>query len=123
MHPTFIFLLFLELFSFQVAGHPRHGPFEGPFQGPFHGPYHGPPRGPSPNPGPGQSSSVGKGVKTSSGTILGQPAFSRPEVSEYLGIPFAKPPVGDLRFAPPQAFTGTANVNATAFVSIQSEIH
>ena len=60
--------------------------------------------------------SVGQEIQTSSGLILGQPALSRPEVSEYLGIPFAKPPVGDFRFAAPQAYSGNGTVNATAFV-------
>ena len=60
---------------------------------------------------------VGQGVQTSSGLVVGKPASSRPAVSEYLGIPFAKPPLGDLRFAAPQAYTGSGTVNATAFVS------
>jgi len=44
-------------------------------------------------------------VKTSSGTIRGHKATGEPKVIEYLGIPFAKPPTGALRFAPPQRFT------------------
>ena len=62
------------------------------------------------------SFSVGQGVQTSSGLVLGRPALSRPEVSEYLGIPFAKPPVGELRFAAPQPYSRYGTVNATAFV-------
>ena len=60
---------------------------------------------------------VGPGVQTSSGFVLGQPASSRTQVSEYLGIPFAQPPLGNLRFAAPQAFSGTGTINATAYVS------
>ena len=60
---------------------------------------------------------VGQGIQTSSGLVLGQPASSRTQVSQYLGIPFARPPVGDLRFAAPQAFSGTGTINATAYVS------
>ena len=102
MHPTFVFLSILELFSYQVTGHPRHGPFQGPFKS-----------------HPGPDSSVGKSVATTSGLILGHSAPSRPEVSEYLGIPFAKSSVGDLRLAAPQAFIGIGDINATVFVSIQ----
>ena len=104
MHSAFIFLFLLQLVSNQVTGRPSHGPFQGPF--------------PIPPIGPGFS--VGQGVRTTSGLILGQPAPSRPEVSEYLGIPFAKPPVGDLRFAAPQALFGIGNLNATAFVSVRN---
>ena len=66
---------------------------------------------------------VGQNVKTTSGTVLGHAAKYRAQVSEYLGIPFAKPPVGELRWRAPQKFTGTANINASAFVrnSILSE--
>ena len=60
---------------------------------------------------------VGQGVQTSSGLVLGQPASSRNQVSQYLGIPFAQPPLGKLRFAAPQAFSGTGTINATAYVS------
>ena len=95
MRPASIFLVFVQHLLCHVAGHPAHGPFEGP----------------SPD------FSVGQRVETTSGLVLGQPAALRSEVSEYLGIPFAKPPVGDLRFAAPQAFIGTGNINATAFVS------
>lgn len=102
MHSPLILLFLLLLFSFQVAGHPRHGPFLSV----------------SHHLDTGPASSVGQIVNTTSGLILGQPASSRPEVSEYLGIPFAKSPVGNLRFAAPQAFTGTGIINATAFVSI-----
>jgi len=59
---------------------------------------------------------VGQGVKTSSGTVVGQQAAGSSGVSEYLGIPFAQPPIGNLRFAAPQPFTGTGTINATAFV-------
>lgn len=40
-------------------------------------------------------------VTTTNGPITGHPASNSACVMEYLGIPFAQPPVGDLRFAPP----------------------
>ena len=66
--------------------------------------------------GKGRTYTVGQAVRTSSGLIAGQPASSRPDVSEYLGIPFAKPPVGDLRFAAPQAYISSGKINATTYV-------
>ncbi|CAG8910213.1 unnamed protein product [Penicillium egyptiacum] len=32
----------------------------------------------------------------------------------FLGVPFATPPIDDLRFAPPQAYTGPENIDATS---------
>ncbi|CAG8111534.1 unnamed protein product [Penicillium nalgiovense] len=32
----------------------------------------------------------------------------------FLGVPFATPPIDDLRFAPPQAYTGPKNIDATS---------
>ena len=58
---------------------------------------------------------VGSIVKTSSGYIAGHPARNRTAVSEYLGIPYAKPPVRDLRFAAPQSFHSTNPFNASRF--------
>ncbi|KAF7336132.1 Glycoside hydrolase, superfamily [Mycena venus] len=57
------------------------------------------------------------GVPTSSGEIIGHPASSRPAVMEFLGIPFARPPKGELRFAPPVAFEDKGVVNATTFTA------
>jgi carboxylesterase type B len=59
---------------------------------------------------------VGQDVKTSSGTIMGHAGALKKEVSEYLGIPYAKPPVGDLRFASPVKFTGSGSFNASTYV-------
>ena len=61
-------------------------------------------------------SSVGGKVDTSSGTVVGKAASEQKAVSVYLGIPFAQPPVGALRFAAPQAYVGSGVLNATAFV-------
>ncbi|RDL36163.1 Carboxylic ester hydrolase [Venustampulla echinocandica] len=60
---------------------------------------------------------VGQIVKTSSGPIAGHAAAKYPEVSEYLGIPYAQPPVGNLRFAAPVKYAGSSLVNGSAFGS------
>ncbi|RFU25203.1 hypothetical protein B7463_g11139, partial [Scytalidium lignicola] len=58
---------------------------------------------------------VGQIVETSSGSVAGRPAATDPEVSEYLGIPYAKPPIGDLRFAAPLKYAGFSRLNASTF--------
>ena len=63
----------------------------------------------------------GQPVKTTSGTVTGRAASFRKEVSEYVGIPYAKPPVGDLRWAPPVRHAGTGNINATVYVGVQKQ--
>jgi len=60
---------------------------------------------------------IGQTVQTDSGPVSGHPASNASQVSEYLGIPFAVPPVGDLRFAPPQKYSGSSPINGTSFVS------
>lgn len=54
-------------------------------------------------------------VDTSNGPITGHLADNSQCVVEYLGIPYAKPPVGDLRFAPPQSFTSREPYEAKSF--------
>ncbi|KAI7580362.1 hypothetical protein KC316_g8994, partial [Hortaea werneckii] len=58
---------------------------------------------------------IGQKVKTSSGYIVGSRAPNATQVSQYLGIPFAYPPVGRRRFAPPEAYKGRDTINATAY--------
>lgn len=58
---------------------------------------------------------VGHRVNTTSGIILGHPAANRTEVSEYLGIPFAQPPIGSLRFAAPEAYRSSSTFNASSY--------
>jgi hypothetical protein len=61
---------------------------------------------------------VGQEVKTTSGTVIGQASKWQQGVSEYLGIPFAKAPEGELRWAAPQAITDASKViNATKYVT------
>jgi cholinesterase len=61
--------------------------------------------------------SVGQSVHTSSGTVRGRAAPNATEVSVYLGIPYAKPPIGNLRFAPPQKYESDNGIDATDFIS------
>ncbi|KAL2832636.1 Alpha/Beta hydrolase protein [Aspergillus pseudoustus] len=58
---------------------------------------------------------VGQTVRTTSGLVVGHAAANAPGVSEYLGIPYAVPPLGRLRFQPPVRFVGNSTVNATVF--------
>ncbi|KAB8338713.1 hypothetical protein FH972_021658 [Carpinus fangiana] len=58
---------------------------------------------------------VGAPVNTTSGRVIGHAAPNATQVSEYLGIPFAQPPVGQLRFAPPLAYSGTEDFHADKF--------
>ncbi|SZF00863.1 unnamed protein product [Blumeria hordei] len=58
---------------------------------------------------------VGQPVSTSSGPVTGHDAGNDTKVSEYLGIPFAEPPIGKFRFAAPRKFVGTAQLNGTKF--------
>jgi cholinesterase len=52
---------------------------------------------------------IGRTVKTGSGMITGRASPRFNEVSEYLGVPFAKPPVGQLRWAPPEILKNSSN--------------
>jgi cholinesterase len=60
---------------------------------------------------------VGQTVQTGSGPVKGHAALNATQVSEYLGIPFAAPPVGNLRFAAPLKYSGNTTINGTSFVS------
>ena len=54
-------------------------------------------------------------INTSSGPITGHVAPDSKCVVEYLGVPYAEPPTGQLRFSPPERFHGTSPVNATTY--------
>src|SRR6185295_17339525 len=51
-------------------------------------------------------------VKTANGTVEG--ARTQSGIHVYLGIPFAAPPVGDLRWKPPQAVTNWTGTRSAA---------
>jgi len=58
---------------------------------------------------------IGQEVLTSSGRIKGIASDWKPEVSSYLGIPYAIPPVGELRWTKPQAYQSNATFEANKF--------
>jgi cholinesterase len=65
---------------------------------------------------------VGQTVQTSSGPVNGHEASNDTGVSEYLGIPYAISPVGDLRWTAPQKYAGNSTVNGTHFVRFLSRL-
>ncbi|KAL3424092.1 carboxylesterase [Phlyctema vagabunda] len=67
--------------------------------------------------GGGTNVTIGQVVDTSSGPVAGHGAAKHPEVSEYLGIPYAQAPVGDLRFAAPLKYTGSSLHNGSVYGS------
>ncbi|KPM46030.1 hypothetical protein AK830_g412 [Neonectria ditissima] len=58
---------------------------------------------------------VDQTIVTTSGNVEGHAAPDAFEVSEYLGIPYATPPTGSLRFRPPVEFNGSSTINGTDF--------
>jgi carboxylesterase type B len=58
---------------------------------------------------------IGQQVKTTSGLISGQASSWQKETSEYLGIPYAQPPIKSLRFAPPLPYTSDKAFQAVKF--------
>ncbi|KAF5856807.1 hypothetical protein ETB97_006698 [Aspergillus alliaceus] len=58
---------------------------------------------------------AGPVAHTSNGDIVGHSSPVHPEVTEYLGIPYAAPPVGELRFEPPQAYHGRPRYVASRY--------
>lgn len=68
--------------------------------------------------GQAQTWQVGQPVQTTTGKVIGKASSWKNHVSEYLGVPFAKPPVGDLRWAAPQALEKDSSrvTEATKFV-------
>ncbi|KAJ8060122.1 hypothetical protein OCU04_010474 [Sclerotinia nivalis] len=54
-------------------------------------------------------------VQTTSGEIRGFINQTAPQVLQFLGVPYAEPPVGDLRFAAPQTKAKGSPINATTF--------
>lgn len=56
-------------------------------------------------------------VETTSGTVQGFVNQTAPDVRQFLGVPYAEPPLGNLRFAAPESKQPNGTVNATAFPS------
>lgn len=52
-------------------------------------------------------------INTTSGLVYGMVNGSHPDVAQFLGIPFAAAPVGELRFAPPTTYEGRGTIDAT----------
>lgn len=55
-------------------------------------------------------------VVTSNGKITGHLAPGMRNTAEYLGIPYAQPPIGNLRFAAPLALKGKKDYVASDWV-------
>jgi cholinesterase len=55
-------------------------------------------------------------VITTNGRIMGHSASGLRDTVEFLGVPYARPPVGRLRFAKPLPLKGKADYNASDWV-------
>jgi hypothetical protein len=66
---------------------------------------------------------VGDTIKTTSGSVKGHASEWKPTVSEYLGIPYAVPPVGNLRWKKAQPYKDVGKtILADKFVSTAQDI-
>lgn len=54
-------------------------------------------------------------VDTTVGTVYGLINGTTPNVAQFLGIPFAEPPVGELRWSPPTVKSPVSRIDATSF--------
>lgn len=61
---------------------------------------------------------VGQTIKTSSGPVSGQAGTIKSKVSTYFGIPYAQPPVGNLRFMPPKKYHGDKLIDGSSIVRV-----
>lgn len=67
---------------------------------------------------------IGQTVRTSSGYVEGHASSWKNQVSEYLGIPYAKPPVKGLRFEAPVKYNGVRKVMvADKYVRLENIIN
>lgn len=55
-------------------------------------------------------------VDTTNGNVIGHRVAGSGDVWEYLGRPYAQPPLGQLRFAAPHNLNRTRIYNATTFI-------
>lgn len=67
-------------------------------------------------PASGRAWTVGQKVKTTGGILVGQEAQGASGVSEYLGIAYVVPPVGERRFKEPERYVSDREINAKNFV-------
>ncbi|GKT59401.1 carboxylesterase [Colletotrichum tofieldiae] len=65
---------------------------------------------------------IGQSVQTTSGPVQGHAASGAVQVSEYLGIPYAQPPIGTLRFQPPAKFVGSSTINGSSFPTVNATL-
>ena len=67
--------------------------------------------------GPVWGDNDGLTVKTSSGNVYGKIDDTNPDVRQFLSIPFAEPPLGSLRFAPPEPLKAPSSdvIDATEY--------
>ncbi|KAH8900642.1 alpha/beta-hydrolase [Thozetella sp. PMI_491] len=54
-------------------------------------------------------------VETTSGTLRGFINSTAPGTRQWLGVPYAEPPIGSLRFQPPKRFTRAGQLTTQAF--------
>lgn len=62
-----------------------------------------------------QAWNIGQEVQTTSGTLVGHASAWQPQVSEYLGIPFAAAPTGQLRWEYPHPIRITGRLQTASF--------